>query len=116
MQSFVRERAETGATLYTYEAVGYKGLASTHHHESVNHSVAEYVRDQAHTNGMEPFWSMRKRAHYGTFHKISAKHLNRYVQEFAGKIGDDWAAAYGEHPVQSFTGPGQSGQSHPAPA
>ena len=39
----------------------------------------------AHTNGMESFWSMLKRAHMGTFHKLSPKHLNRYVQEFAGK-------------------------------
>ena len=35
-------------------------MASTHRHESVNHSVAEYVRDQAYTNGMESFWSMLK--------------------------------------------------------
>ena len=39
----------------------------------------------AHTNGIESFWSMLKRAHKGTFHKISPKHLDRYVQEFAGK-------------------------------
>ena len=54
-------------------------------HESVKHSVAEYVRGMAHTNGVESFWSILKRAHMGTFHKISPKHLNRYVQEFAGK-------------------------------
>ena len=34
---------------------------------------------------MESFWSMLKRAHMGTFHKLSPKHLDRYVQEFAGK-------------------------------
>ena len=39
----------------------------------------------AHTNGVESFWSMLKRAHKGTFHKMSPKHLDRYVQEFAGK-------------------------------
>ena len=39
----------------------------------------------AHTNGIESFWAMLKRAHKGTFHKISPKHLDRYVQEFAGK-------------------------------
>ena len=39
----------------------------------------------AHTNGMESFWSMLKRAHGGTFHKMSPKHLDRYVQEFAGR-------------------------------
>ena len=53
--------------------------------ETVKHSVAEYVRDMAHTDGIESFWSMLKRAHKGTFHKISPKHLDRYVQEFAGK-------------------------------
>ena len=30
---------------------------------------------------------MLKRAHKGTFHKISQKHLQRYVTEFAGKHG-----------------------------
>ena len=39
----------------------------------------------AHTNGMESFWSMLKRAHMGTFHKLSPKHLNHYVQEFSGR-------------------------------
>ena len=48
-------------------------------HGAVKHSVGEYVRDIAHTNGIESFWSMLKRAHQGTFHKISPKHLDRYV-------------------------------------
>ncbi len=39
----------------------------------------------AHTNGLESFWSMLKRAHKGTFHKFSPKHLDRCVQEFAGR-------------------------------
>ena len=39
----------------------------------------------AHTNGMESFWSMLKRAHTGTFHKLSPKHLDRYVTEFGGR-------------------------------
>ena len=60
----------------------YDGLPN---HESVKHSVAEYVRGMAHTNGVESFWSMLKRAHKGTFHKLSAKHLQRYVNEFAGR-------------------------------
>ncbi|MCY4461231.1 MAG: transposase [Albidovulum sp.] len=47
--------------------------------------VGEYVREQAHTNGMESFWSMLKRACHGTFHHISAKHLDRYVRQFSGK-------------------------------
>ena len=54
-------------------------------HEAVRHVDGEYVRGDAHTNGIESFWSMLKRAHKGTFHKISPKHLDRYVTEFAGR-------------------------------
>ena len=43
------------------------------------------MRGQVHTNGIESFWSTLKRAHKGVFHKISPKHLDRYVREFAGK-------------------------------
>lgn len=83
LQGFVAEHAAPTATVYTDEAAAYEGMVNPH--EAVKHSVAEYVRDQAHTNGMESFWSMLKRAHTGTFHKMSPKHLDRYVQEFAGK-------------------------------
>ena len=54
-------------------------------HDSVKHSMKEYVRGMVHTNGIESFWSMLKRAYIGTYHKLSPKHMNRYVQEFAGK-------------------------------
>ena len=79
---FVAERITPETVVYTDEAAAYKQLPN---HEAVAHSVGEYVRGMAHTNGMESFWSMLKRAHMGTFHKISPKHLNRYVQEFACK-------------------------------
>ena len=84
LQGFVREHAEPGATLYTDEAKAYKGMPEFDH-EAVNHSVSEYVRDQAHTNGMESFWSLLKRGHHGIYHKMSPKHLDRYVTEFAGR-------------------------------
>ena len=83
LQGFVVDHADAFAKVYTDEASAYKSLPFEH--ESVKHSVGEYVKGQAHTNGMESFWSMLKRAHKGTFHKISPKHLDRYVQEFASK-------------------------------
>ncbi len=85
LQGFVRDNTEGGAKVYTDEASAYAGLAGDYRHEAVKHSVGEYVREQAHTQGIESFWSMLKRAHKGTFHKISPKHLNRYVTEFAGR-------------------------------
>ena len=84
LKGFVREHVAPGAVLYTDEAAAYKGMPEFDH-EAVNHSVGEYVDGMAHTNGIESFWSMLKRAHKGTFHKISPKHLQRYVSEFAGK-------------------------------
>ena len=51
----------------------------------MKHSAGEYVNEQAHTNGMESFWSMLKRGYVGTYHKMSVKHLDRYVREFAGR-------------------------------
>ena len=83
LQEFVAESADDGATVFTDDAAAYEGMPFDH--ESVKHSVSEYVNGMAHTNGIGAFWSMLKRAHKGTFHKISPKHLQRYVSEFAGK-------------------------------
>ena len=52
-------------------------------HETVKHSISEYVNGMAHTNGIESFWATLKRGYHGTFHHISPKHLHRYVNEFA---------------------------------
>ena len=82
LRGFVTAHVADGAMVYTDGEPAYADLPR---HEAVRHSVGEYVNGQASTNGMESFWSMLKRAHMGTFHKLSPKHLNRYVQEFAGK-------------------------------
>ena len=82
LQGFVNARKEDGAKVYTDEYGGYIGLEN---HEVVKHSVGEYVKEQAHTNGIESFWSMLKRGYVGTYHQMSVKHLDRYVGEFAGR-------------------------------
>lgn len=81
--AFIGTHAAPGATIYTDEARAYSRVPNR---ESVNHSAGEYVRDDGvSTNGVESLWSMLKRGHDGTFHKISPKHLDRYVQEFAAR-------------------------------
>lgn len=82
LQCFVRDHAAPGATLYTDEAAAYKGMPEFDR-EAVNHSVSEYFRDMAHTNGIESFWSLLKRGYHETFQHLSPKHLRRYVNEFA---------------------------------
>lgn len=84
LQGFIRQNAPAGAVVVTDQHAGYVGIASHgYQHISVNHSVGEYVRQMAHTNGIESFWALLKRGHYGIFHYMSAKHLHRYVNEFA---------------------------------
>ena len=51
----------------------------------MKHSAGKYVREQAHTNGVESFWALLKRGFYGTSHKISFKHLQRYVNQLEGR-------------------------------
>ena len=85
LAGFAAEHARPGTKVYTDEASAYNAIDPWFDHEAVNHSVGEYVRGMAHTNGVESFWSMLKRAHKGVYHKFSVKHLQRYVNEFAGR-------------------------------
>ncbi|MYA17289.1 MAG: IS1595 family transposase [Gammaproteobacteria bacterium] len=87
LQGFVDDHAAPDAKLYTDDTSAYRG--TDRERETVKHSSQEYVRylegETVHTNGVESFWSMLKRAHKGVYHKLSPKHLQRYVNQFAGR-------------------------------
>ena len=83
LQDFVKRHTETHTVVYTDEARAYQGLPRPY--ESVRHSVSEFVRGMAHTNGIESHWASLKRGHDGVYHHFSAKHLSRYIVEFAGR-------------------------------
>jgi hypothetical protein len=51
-------------------------------HATVNHSIKEYVRGDAHTNTVEGYFSIFKRGIYGVYHHVSEQHLKRYLCEF----------------------------------
>lgn len=72
--------------MFTDEHGAYRHLpAFGFGHQTVAHSVREWVDGQAHTNGIESFWAMLKRGYHGTYHQMSPKHLGRYVAEFSGR-------------------------------
>lgn len=84
IHKFIRENVNPGAKLYSDEHPSYLGLDG-YQHASVNHSAGEYVNADVWTNGIESFWSLLKRGHYGIFHVISTKHLHRYLAEYAAR-------------------------------
>ena len=83
LKAFVTSTVSSDATVYTDDHSGYNNIPNEH--ETVRHGIGEYVRDQVHTNSVESFWAMFKRGHKGTYHKMSKKHLHRYVDEFGGR-------------------------------
>lgn len=88
LHEVVNQNIETGSLICTDEHSGYDGLSATYGHETVIHSAGEYKRGVAHTNGIESVWAVLKRGLHGVYHHASAKHLNRYVQEFAFRLND----------------------------
>ena len=62
LQGFVAEHTATDAKVFTDDASAYEGIPFDH--ETVTHSLSEYVRGDVHTNGIESLWSMMKRAHH----------------------------------------------------
>ena len=86
LHEFINDRVADGATVYTDGSHVYNGLEMEgYEHEKVIHSRGEYVRGDAHTNGIESFWSGIKRGIMGVYHKMSKKHLGRYVAEFVAR-------------------------------
>jgi transposase-like protein len=75
--------ADNAAAIYTDELKSYKkvGDADTTH-ASVNHKQDEWVRGDVHTNTVESAWFLLKRSIIGSYHRLSAKHLEAYLAEF----------------------------------
>jgi transposase len=79
----IRDGVQIGKTIYSDQAQVYKTLHRIgYFHDSVNHSIGEYGRGIVHTNTIEGFWSQLKRSIDGTYHCVSAKYLQLYLNEF----------------------------------
>lgn len=83
LEKSIVDHVQIGTQLYTDDFSSYKKIGSLYPHASVSHGRGEYVRDGViHSNTMESFWALFKRGYYGTYHQMSKKHMQRYVNEF----------------------------------
>jgi transposase-like protein len=76
----IKEHVEAGAALFTDAMLGYRGLDADYMHGVIDHAIA-YVDGRIHTNGLENFWSLLKRALGGTYVRVEPFHLFRYLDE-----------------------------------
>jgi transposase-like protein len=83
LKAFIAAKlADETSAIMTDDFPAYDGCGDANtRHETVNHSAKEYVRGDVHTNTMENVWSLFKRSIIGSYHQISVKHLDRYLDE-----------------------------------
>jgi transposase-like protein len=87
IQSEIHANVEIGSRILTDEHAAYTDMGDLFfRHEAVNHAAQRYVKGDASTNGIESVWAVLKRGLIGVYHHVSAKHLGRYVNEFAFRL------------------------------
>jgi transposase-like protein len=87
VQGHIRENVEAGSTTYTDAFSSYNGLDKDFIHNVIDHAEA-YVDGQVHTNGLENYWSLLKRAIKGTYVSVEPFHLFRYLDEQAFRFNE----------------------------
>jgi transposase-like protein len=90
LRAFIEARVSDRATvIYTDEHPSYRGIGDADTpHETVNHSLEEWVRGDVHTNSAESVWSLLERSIIGAFHHVSGKHLDRYLDELEWRFNN----------------------------
>src|SRR5262249_19312187 len=76
-----------GSTVYTDALKSYDKLGVYYDHKVVDHAE-RYVDGQVHTNGLENYWSLLKRALRGTYVSVEPFHLFRYLDEQAFRFNE----------------------------
>jgi len=90
LHSFIRETTHPATErIITDEHRSYRGIADEDtKHETVNHRKEEWVRGDVHTNSVESVWSLFKRSIVGSYHQVSTKHLDGYLNEFEWRFNN----------------------------
>ena len=83
LHQFIRKHATSSTeAIYTDEWPAYSGIAGHDtKHETVNHNAEEWVTGDVHTNSVEGIWLLLKWSIVGSYHKVSTKHLDSYLDE-----------------------------------
>lgn len=79
---FLKANVEIGSKVMSDESRIYNRVKQDYYHSFVTHSKEEYVKGDIHTNSIEGFWGNMKNAISGTYHCVSPKYLQSYVNEF----------------------------------
>lgn len=82
IEPIIKSNIKQGSNVFTDEWHAYKDLQKQFNHQIVNHSIKQYVNKNASTNAIENAWSHLKRGINGTYHWVSKKHVQKYVDEF----------------------------------
>jgi transposase-like protein len=86
IKPIIEQAVSTEATIVSDGFGGYAGLSKLfREHQVLNKDKEEYVRGEYHTNTIEGFWTLLKRGIYGQYHKVSARYLQSYLDEFTFK-------------------------------
>ena len=90
LHNFIKTNTDPNAeAIFTDEWPAYKGIADENtRHETVNHSIEEWVNGEVHTNSIENVWSLLKRSIMGSYHKVSVKHLDAYLDELEWRFNN----------------------------
>src|SRR5579872_4306347 len=72
------------STIYNFKETQFRNVR----HERIRHKDKIYVRGDVHTNTVESAFSLFKRGLTGAFHKVSLKHLQRYLNEFSYRFNN----------------------------
>ena len=102
----IAEHVEPGSVVMTDQFGGYSKLSKAYEHHTVNHAQGEYVRGTIHTNTIEGFWGLFKRAVYGIYHNVSDQHLHRYLAMAAFRYSnrEEGEAARVNHLLEQVSG------------
>jgi len=75
--------ADDAEALYTDDWMPYRGILDGTRHETVAHGKKQWVQGDVHTQTIEDVWSLFKRSIIGSYHHLSVKHLQAYLDEMA---------------------------------